>query len=236
MTVISTLIDKLIRQREKQNEREHSIHRTGYVTLNREINNYISIVREFFEITVHCNSNTPVKFIKNAVTELYDTLETEYGAAVSIDEHIEFEVTFMSESYVDGKITIAAWANRDGRAPKSLRMRQTNSDIYSETETAKLYADENKTVRIVESASGSDYKELYPGQKTRIQSSVIYPVLDDAFTLVGALVVHCDKKGFFRKSEVKFWRELLEPYTKRLALAAVAADKLSKQSPSYKPF
>ena len=80
---------------------------------------------------------------------------------------------------------------------------------------------------MIESTQQSSYKELYPGQKTRIRSSIIYPVVDDRFDLLGTLVVHCDKDLFFQSSHIKSWRELLEPYSKRLALAKIVLDKLA---------
>jgi hypothetical protein len=142
-----------------------------------------------------------------------------------VSEHIEFEVTFMTRSIIDGQITIAAWMNRDARAPKSLATRSQNPNLYAGTETDHLYQDQNRTPRFVASTDTQTYKELYPGQKTRIKSSVIWPVVDDEFTLHGTLVVHCDRVDFFSKASEKLWRELLEPYTKRLALARVVADR-----------
>jgi len=150
MTVASTLIDKIIRLRERGQERKHDVYKTGYMTLNRERNNYIKLLRELSESTIDQRTDTPVELMNNAVSELYETLETEYGTAVSITEHVEFEVTFMTKSFKDNKITIAAWASRDGRAPKSMAKRAADPDIYAGTETAKLYADENRTVRTIE--------------------------------------------------------------------------------------
>ena len=117
MALISILIDKIIKSHQMEEEREHSIHRTGYVTLNREISNYIQIVREADALQTLKSLNVPVGLMSNAVSQLYETLENEYGAQVSLEEHVEFEVTFMTKSLRDGEITIASWANRDGRAP-----------------------------------------------------------------------------------------------------------------------
>ncbi len=236
MTLVSSLVDKIIREREKAHQREHNIHKSGYVTLNREINNYIQILREFEGAGVANKFRVLTDLMKNAVQQLYETLEAEYGTAVSVEDHVEFEVTFMTMSIKDGKITIAAWANRDGRAPKSLAKRDKNPEIYSETETAKLYDDENRTVRIIPTTSDSDYKELYPGQKQRIRSSIIYPVIDDTSALLDTLVVHCDRNNFFCVKDAKLWRELLEPYTKRLALARFAVDRLIGEHPKQQPF
>jgi GAF domain-containing protein len=149
----------------------------------------------------------------------------EYGYDVRVSEHVEFEVTFMTTSIQDGEITIAAWANRDARAPKSLAERKGDPTRYHGTETDRLYQDPNRSPRIISSTSTEDYKELYPGQKRRIRSTIVYPVVDEAFALQGTIVVHCDEEGFFDSASEKLWRELLEPYTKRLALARLGADK-----------
>lgn len=208
----------------KKLAREVATHRSGYQTLNREISQYIALVRRF-ELTNPQVAPASVQLMHNACRDLYETLETEYGLGVSVSEHIEFEVTFMTPSMLDNEITIAAWANRDARAPKSLATRRVNPKIYVGTETDRLYQDENRTPRFVSSTDTLSYKELYPGQKVRLKSSVIWPVVDDEFALRGTLVVHCDRVGFFSSSSEKLWRELLEPYTKRLALARVLAGR-----------
>lgn len=216
-----------MRQDEERLKREYNTHRSGYVTLNREMSEYIRIVRSL-RSTDGALAQAPIKLMQNACKDLHDTLEGEYGIGVSVSEHIEFEVTFMTESIDDGAITIAAWANRDARAPKSLARRKNACDTYVGTETDKLYQDPNRTPRFIHSTTVQDYKELYPGQKSRIRSSVIYPVVDDEFSLQGTLVVHCDRENFFRVEADKLWRELLEPYTKRLALARVAAERVKR--------
>src|SRR4051812_16259982 len=47
LTLISALFEKIIRNAEKGREREHSIHRTGYDTLNREMSEYICLSRDW---------------------------------------------------------------------------------------------------------------------------------------------------------------------------------------------
>jgi hypothetical protein len=236
MTAFANLVETIIHSQEADRNREHDIHKTGYVTLNREMSNYIFFVREYGALEPRMALDKIVELMRNAVTQLYETVEAQYGTAPSIEDHIEFEVTFMTLSLRDSKITIASWANRDGRAPKSLAKRDVKPETYSGTETAKLYADENRAVRIVSSTAGGDYKELYPGQKRRIQSSIVYPVVDDMFALLGTLVVHCDRDGFFSNDDIKVWRELIEPYTKRLALARIAVEKFVDMHPEYRPF
>ena len=207
-------------------ERENAAHRSGYQTLSQEISQYISLARTLQPGDPHL-AEAPLGLMFSACRDLYATLEAEYGYKVSVSEHIEFEVTFMTCSVQDREITVAAWANRDRRAPKSLAGRRIDPKLYSGTETYLLYQDENRTARFVSSTEGNAYKELYPGQKKRIRSSVIWPVVDDEFGLHGTLVVHCDLAGFFSSKDEKLWRETLEPYTKRLALARVLAERVS---------
>jgi hypothetical protein len=159
-----------------------------------------------FEINDPKVGPASVQLMQNACRDLYETLETDFGLGVSVSEHIEFEVTFMTRSLIDNEITIAAWANRGARAPKSLAKRSQDPKLYTGTETDRLYQDENRTPRFVSSTDTQTYKELYPGQKTRIKSSVIWPVVDDEFALRGTLVVHCDRSGFFSNKSEKLWR------------------------------
>jgi hypothetical protein len=224
MTALATAFDTFARRGREKLAREYATHRSGYQTLNREISQYIALARKF-DVADRQLGSAAVQLMNNACRDLYETLETEYGLGVSVSEHIEFEVTFMTRSIIDNEITIAAWMNRDARAPKSLALRSQDLTLYRGTETDILYQDQNRTPRFVDSTDNQPYKELYPAQKTRIKSSVIWPVVDDEFTLHGTLVVHCDRVNFFSKSSEKLWRELLEPYTKRLALARVVADR-----------
>ena len=224
LACIAAVFEAIWREDQARLTREYNAHRSGYQTLNREMSEYIKLIRRLDTANPNV-TDSPIQLMQNACRDLYETLETEYGLGVSVSEHIEFEVTFMTKSIEDHEITVAAWANRDARAPKSLSQRKKDPKLYIGTETDKLYQDENRSPRYISSTTAADYKELYPGQKTRIRSSVIYPVVDDRFMLHGTLVVHCDRENFFTKASDKLWRELLEPYTKRLALARVAADK-----------
>lgn len=229
MALAAALVQALSRAHRERLERENATHRSGYQTLSREISKYTGLARELRPADPEA-AKAVVDLMFSACRDLHDTLETEYGLKASISDHIEFEVTFMTVSLRDGEITIAAWANRDGRAPKSLAAREKDPKVYEGTETFLLYHDENRTPRFIESTDGTAYKELYPGQKRRIKSSVIWPVVDDRFDLLGTLVVHCDRERFFSPDNEKLWRETLEPYTKRLALARAFADRLAETS------
>jgi len=168
----------------------------------------------------------PLYSIRLLVRSLYETLEAHFSHAERISERIEFEVTFMTRSYLDGKITVAAWANRDGRMPTSLPIRKVNPDVYETTVTARLYQAQRPIPQVVEDTLDAqyDYQELYDHQRDRIRSSIVYPVLSDQNQLIGTLVMHCDKPRFFLRSDLKYWRELLEIIAKRIALEKLSLD------------
>ena len=67
---------------------------------------------------------------------------------------------------------------------------------------------------------------MYAGQLDRIKSSVVYPVLSDKSELLGTVVIHCNRAGFFRTAEERFWTKLIEPYAKRIALEKIKFDYL----------
>ena len=116
LTCAVAAFESLAKADREKRAREIATYRSGYQTLNREISQYIALIRrcELGDV-----AQASVRLMHNACRDLYETLETEYGLGVSVSEHIEFEVTFMTCSLIDGEITVAAWANRDARAPKS---------------------------------------------------------------------------------------------------------------------
>jgi GAF domain-containing protein len=155
-----------------------------------------------------------------------NTFEAAFGKGLTSEERIDFEVTFMTKSYRDGHITIPAYANKDGRAPRSMVLRAQHPEIYDSTVTAQIYREAGPTPHIVEDTAIADYNELYSGQKDRIRSSIIFPVLSDKNEVLGTLVMHCDKRGFFLKREQKYWRDMLEIFAKRIALQKARMDVL----------
>ena len=166
--------------------------------------------------------------LRNIVKSLYAHLEGEFGEAELLHERIDFEVTFMTLSYVDNKITIPAFGNRSARAPLSMKMRAVNPNIYESTVTAELFKSTKPEIRIVEDTSdpNQQYRELYDGQLDRIKSSVVYPVFDDRNGLLGTLVVHCNRSNFFKRKDEIFWKELLERYAVQLAFEKSRFDLL----------
>ncbi len=171
----------------------------------------------------------PLKNIQEIVDATYSTFESAYGVSVNIEKRIDFEVTFMTKSYVDNKITIPASKNRDGRSPQSMVLRKNKPDIYDKTVTASVYKEERPDIQIIEDTTDPScrYAELYPKQQQRIKSSIIYPVKSDKNELLGTLVVHCDKPGFFNLSRKKYWCDLFDIFAKRIAIEKIKMDKLN---------
>lgn len=175
-----------------------------------------------------CSLVTCVDRLKHLVEATYATFEAAYGTAAASESRIDFEVTFMTKSYLDGEIFIPAYANREGRAPRSLVLRQQRADIYSNTVTAMIYREDRPTVHIIEDTSvpAVQYQALYPNQLERIRSSIVFPVLSEANELLGTLVVHCDRRNFFKLENLKYWSDLLEVFAKRLALEKAKLDRV----------
>jgi GAF domain-containing protein len=169
----------------------------------------------------------PLTAFDHLVQAAYDALTANFGQAERFDERIDFEATFMTKSYLDEEITIAAWANRADRKPTSMQQRASNPKVYERTVTADVYHADRPGMQIVEdtSASESGYAELYAGQKQRIKSSVVYPVLSSEYELLGTLVLHCDHPCFFAWRDEKFWRTFCEVFATRLALAKLQLDE-----------
>ena len=134
--------------------------------------------------------------IQEIIDDAYSTFESLYTSQEQSGERIDFEVTFMTKSYIDKLIIIPCSANRHGRKPSSMILREKNKEIYNDTETAKLYRAKRPDPIIIPDTSVSTYSQLYDNQKVRIKSSIIYPILSDDNILLGTLVVHCDKTHF----------------------------------------
>lgn len=166
--------------------------------------------------------------IQDIIDDAYLTFEAVYGNQDKSGERIDFEVTFMTKSYDDEKITIPCSANRSGRKPRSMILRKDNRNIYEDTETAKLYSLKRPDPIIIPDTSSPEYAEIYHRQKDRIKSSIIYPVLCEDNILLGTLVVHCDRPLFFNIEKHKFWFDLLEIFAKRISIEKNKLDLLYK--------
>lgn len=154
-----------------------------------------------------------------AVRCCYEFFANSFSDPNKLVEDIRFEVTFMTESYKDQGITIPYSANKENRTPISMLQRENNPHTYDHTETAKIYAAMNEkrspTMILIEdtNAGQEDYAEIYDGQKARIRSSVVFPVLSHRTELLGTLVVCCDQVKFFKQKQYDFWHELLEMFS-----------------------
>lgn len=108
--------------------------------------------------------------------------------------------------------------------------RSENKEIYKDTVVAELYNEEKQgkeaKMRIIEntSASNSNYAELYSEQKQRIRSSIVFPVFSSRKSILGAIVVHCDKENFFKKKDEKYWHELMNLFAIYIAKEKLILD------------
>jgi flagellar biosynthesis chaperone FliJ len=170
--------------------------------------------------------------IQQLISSLYQVLQSQFGRAGSLLNTVEFEATFMTKSYADDKITVYASENRDRRMPRSLLLRKEDPDVYDGTVTAQIYRETSPEMSTIEDTGKEPYVELYPGQKNRIKSSVVYPVLSDMNELLGTIVLHCNQASFFRKSDAGFWRKLLEIYAKRVAYEKLCLDLFPTLDPA----
>ena len=199
---------------------EHNALFNAFTLCDRRIIQNHKIIKNAFSNPDNLLGNliASVDRIQEIVDDAYQTFEATYGNQDKSGERIDFEVTFMTKSYNDKKITIPCSANRSGRKPRSMILRQENINIYNDTETAKLYQSKRPDPIIIQNTSNSEYAEIYPKQKERIKSSIIYPVLSEENILLGTLVVHCDKPSFFNYEKQKFWSDLLEIFAKRISI------------------
>jgi hypothetical protein len=129
---------------------------------------------------------------------------------------------------VDGGLTIAVWANRYGRRPKSMQKRAGYPKQFETTVAMVVYRDSDHSPQIVEDTSdakwASHYRQ-YEGQRNSIRSAIIWPVLSSSYDLLGTLVMHCDRPRFFAEDRHKFWARVCETYCIRLAEAKLMLDE-----------
>lgn len=182
--------------------------------------------------------NESSKCMQLTVDSCYDFFRSSFSDPGKLVDDISFEVTFMTKSYIDGEITIPYSANKENRTPISMLLRKTNSNIFSQTETAKIYAMARPKMILIEDAvNNPGYAATYDGQKERIQSTVILPVLSHRNELLGTLVVHCNQANFFKSSRYDFWRELLEMFSVEIGYYKLIVDHyIANDKDLTKPF
>jgi GAF domain-containing protein len=158
--------------------------------------------------------------IQMLITAAWDVVNSHHNISVAATERLNFEMTLITPSLEDSELTIASWCNRDSVRPKSLLMREKERDIYRKTEAYKMIVERTTETLVIEdtSAPKENYEQLYAGQKTRIRSCVLHPILSPKSEHLAVLVLHCDQAGFFRLSDRRYWRELLSVFAPSIAL------------------
>jgi hypothetical protein len=132
--------------------------------------------------------------LMDIVQHCYAVFEGKYGTSDDYNKRLNFEISFMTKSYIDNEVTIASYANRGSSRPPSLTDRATNKFQYSKTFAAEVYRDNRRELMIIEdtSAPASRFHEVYTRQRDRIKSMLVSPVLDHNNNVLGALVVHVE--------------------------------------------
>ncbi len=162
--------------------------------------------------------------IRATVTRLFRLMEARHPDCA---DSVDFEVTFISKSMIDSELTIYAWKNPHERMPPTLELRRLNPKILEESIASQIYKNPVNRVRVIENtATDESYKELYPGQAKRLASSIVFGVMSPQSIILGAIVVHCNRALFFKKTDAAFWSDVLEPFAKRIALFRVRLEML----------
>lgn len=173
--------------------------------------------------------------IQSAVNKCYDFLYSSFGSNKILIEELKFEVTYMTLSYIDSKITIPCSCNKEKRTPTSMLMREKNPDIYQNTVTAEIYKEYNDHCKpsfkiientIQETSPSKKYHFVYDNQKDRIKSSVVLPILSHKNELLGTLVVHCNATNFFREEQRSFWYEILQLFASEIGKNKLLLDAM----------
>lgn len=166
---------------------------------------------------------THKKSIELVVSTCLEFFKNSFSQQGNLVNEINFEISFMSLSFIDNKITIVSSDNNKHRTPPSMLNRSSNPDIYNDTETGKLYEryrvnpSEALAIHIVEDCSTQKkFVALYEGETDIIKSMAILPILSPQNELLGTLVVCVNQVNFFKKQDRHFWNELLEIYSVEL--------------------
>lgn len=186
--------------------------------------------------------NEACRNIDLAINSCYEFFESAFSKTGQLVDEINFEVTFMTISYIDNKITIPFSCNKEHRSPTSMLHREEDPDIFSNTETAKIYSiyqsGQKPIMKLIpDTVNEGKYKEIYNGQKDRIKSTIILPILSHKNELQGTLVVHCNKLNFFKNNRYSFWNEILEIFSVDIGYNILLLGKcISCNSKLAKPF
>ncbi len=173
--------------------------------------------------------------IQLAVDKCYEFFYSSFGGDKILIEETKFEVTYMTLSYFDSKITIPCSCNREKRTPTSMLMREKDPDVYQNTVTAEIYKEYNEhckpSFKIIENtnreeSSKQKYQFVYENQRERIKSSVVLPVLSHKNELLGTLVVHCNTLYFFKEEQRMFWYEILQLFASEIGKNKLLLDAM----------
>ncbi|HEY8225907.1 MAG TPA: hypothetical protein VIG25_11550 [Pyrinomonadaceae bacterium] len=159
--------------------------------------------------------------ISGLIKAAWEVVNSHHNISTAATERINFEMTLITASLRDSELTIASWCNRDNIRPKSLGLRaEGEKEIYRRTEAAKMITRRGMETLVIEDTSdpATDYEALYEGQKTRIRSSVLHPVLSPKGQHLGVLVLHCEREDFFRNEDCRYWHELFSVFAPSIAL------------------
>jgi GAF domain-containing protein len=234
MVVLSIMygwVHYLIRQILKANEEEQaarrrSLHdaREKLVGINQKyltkcdslIENKHFISEEIFRETLICDQNR----LQQLVEAIWDVINSHHNSSADELERINFEVTLITPSRRDSHLTIAAWKNRDMRRPRSLAKREMNPSLYEDSEAAKIIKAGSVSTEIIEDTSRPEvnYAQYYRDQRLRIRSCVLHPIISPAHKHLGVLVLHCDRPGFFKKEDQRYWSEFFAIFSSTVGL------------------
>lgn len=176
-----------------------------------------------------------MKSIQLTIDECYNFFCASFDSGINLIDEVKFEVTFMTLSYEDSKITIPFSCNKEHRRPRSMLMRKNGEkDIYDKTITADIYHEyeknKNPLIKIIENTSqDNSYKFLYNKQEDRIKSSIVLPVLSHNSKLLGTVVVHCNSGGFFKKDKQDFWYEIMQLFASEIGKYKLILDYICKR-------
>jgi len=180
-----------------------------------------------------------IENINSAVKACYHLFENAHSPSNEMVNAENFKVTFMTRSYEDGGIMVAAsydkqFGPRTGYNVK----RKNNKDYYKGTITdevyTKYYAGESVSIKITPNVDKvEDFKKTDDKQNDEIKSHILYPICSE-HDVFGTLVVHCDQENFFRTEETKYYRELLAVFVDEIRKHKLLLDIIAEKE-RHKP-
>lgn len=188
-----------------------------------------------------------VSRIERIVEKIWGVVNAIHNVSEDETARLNFEVTVFARSIKDDLLTIPAWRNREQRKPPSLLSREAGDErIYDATEAARMIREREVETRVIPDTAARDvnYNSLYDGQKKRIRSSVLHPVVSPAGAILAVIVLHCEKENFFSLEDQRYWHELFSMFSPLVALELekiAAFNRVSQSTPdlfpaTYAPF